>query len=286
MSSALASGMSSTGELVEQIDLGRCGGLVTAMSDTHLLARTLHGSPAAVEACDWTTGTVGVELVDRRSGARRLLTDDSGGMVWGAAMSGDGTVVAFDDIGGGGDLVVIDVTSGTELLRLAPPSGEAGWGVRALDDDGSRLLVGDEPIEVWDVSAGKAHRRVRRSRRRQPVRHVLTDREHRAVHRHRQCRAGVEGRQRPAGVGLPGGRQRPGVGDPRRARPRQRQRRHHHRDHRPATGAARSASSTPVPGRCRPTASASPTAWPCSTSPVTATAAPRRTWSTHRRPGC
>ena len=87
-----------TGELVEQYDLGRCGGLVTAMSATHLLVRTLHGSADAVAACDWAQGTIGHRARRSPQRERRLLADDSGGMLWGAAMSGDGTVVAYDDV--------------------------------------------------------------------------------------------------------------------------------------------------------------------------------------------
>ena len=46
-----------TGDLVEQYDVGRCGGYPTAISATHLLVRTLHGSTEAVAACDWAQGT-------------------------------------------------------------------------------------------------------------------------------------------------------------------------------------------------------------------------------------
>ena len=144
-----------TGELVEQYDVGRCGGYVAATSATHLLVRTLRGSASAVAACDWAQGTIGTELVDRRSGERRLLAENSPHPLWGAAMSGDGTTVAYDDIQDQHQVVVADTSTGEPLLRFTPATEQARWGVRALNDDGSLLLYGDQPIQVWDVAAGE-----------------------------------------------------------------------------------------------------------------------------------
>jgi WD40 repeat protein/DNA-binding SARP family transcriptional activator len=143
-----------TGELVEQHDLGRCGGLVAGASDTHLLVRALHGPPDVVDACDWAGGTMSAELLDRDTGARQLLAEDSSGYLWGAAMSGDGRVVAYD-AGGRAEVVVIDASTGERLLRFEPHTEQPGWGVRALNEDGSLLLYGDQPMQVWDVDAGE-----------------------------------------------------------------------------------------------------------------------------------
>jgi len=138
-----------SGARVERIDLGRCGGAVTALTDEYVLARTLHGSPDVLRDCRWRDGSVGVELIDRRSGERQVLTTGSGGFWdWGAAMSGDGSEVAYDD-GATGEIVVIDVATGVELLRAS------GSGVRDLSPDGSFVLVGDQPVEVWDVATGQ-----------------------------------------------------------------------------------------------------------------------------------
>ncbi len=67
--------------------------------------------------------------------------------LWGAALSDDGRYVAFDD-GRAGEVVVVDVNTGAELLR------EEGRGVRDLNRDGSLLLVEDEPMRVLDVATG------------------------------------------------------------------------------------------------------------------------------------
>jgi WD40 repeat protein/DNA-binding SARP family transcriptional activator/energy-coupling factor transporter ATP-binding protein EcfA2 len=134
-----------TGDVVERFDLGRCGGWVVGMSDTNLLARTLRGTPEVLAECRWQDGNWAVELVDRQSGKRQVLGSGTGTW-WGGAVSGDGRLVAYDDEG---DIVVVDVESGTELLR------RTGEGVRAMNHDGSLLLAGDQPMEVWDVAAGE-----------------------------------------------------------------------------------------------------------------------------------
>jgi WD40 repeat protein/DNA-binding SARP family transcriptional activator len=143
-----------TGALVERYDVGRCGGYPVAISATHVLAHTLHGSPDAVATCDWALGTIGVELVDRGNGERRQLSANSGRPPWGAAMSGDGTTVAYDDVGNEHQLVLVDASTGAERSRttVAP---EEPRGVRALNHDGSLLLYSDRPIRVWDVAAAE-----------------------------------------------------------------------------------------------------------------------------------
>lgn len=140
-----------TGEVIERFDLGRCGGVVNSVSSTHVLARTLHGSPGILDRCAWREGTVGVELVDRRTGERQVLTTSTGpGWSWGergAAMSADGRVVAYDDAATG-QVVVIDVTSGSTVARLTAE------GLLDVNADGSLALVGRDPVEVMDVATG------------------------------------------------------------------------------------------------------------------------------------
>jgi DNA-binding SARP family transcriptional activator/WD40 repeat protein/tRNA A-37 threonylcarbamoyl transferase component Bud32 len=142
-----------TGELVARYDVGRCGGYPSAVSATHVLVRTLHGPAEVLAGCDWRYGTVGAELVDRRSGERRRLTENSGYQQRGTAMSRDGTTVAYDDIGDRHEVVVADASTGEPRLRLTPP-GQGGM-VKALNQDGSLLLYGDQPTEVWDVASGQ-----------------------------------------------------------------------------------------------------------------------------------
>jgi WD40 repeat protein/DNA-binding SARP family transcriptional activator len=134
-----------TGELTQRIDLGRCGGVVSAVTPTHLLAKTLHGPSDVQRSCAWRDGSVAVELVERRTGSRTVLTT-SIGTAWhlGAAMSEDGRFAAFDDADEG-ELVVVEVATGVEVFR------QPGAGVHELSADGGRLLAGDRPLDVWDV---------------------------------------------------------------------------------------------------------------------------------------
>lgn len=140
-----------TGDVVERYDLGRCGGVVNAVSATHVLARTLHGSPDVLDRCAWREGTVGAELVDRRTGDRQVLTASTGkGWSWGergAVLSADGRVAAYDN-GETGEVVVVDVTSGSTVVRLAAGN------VLDVNADGSLALVGRDPVAVIDVGSG------------------------------------------------------------------------------------------------------------------------------------
>ncbi len=63
-------------------------------------------------------------------------------------MSGDGTTVAYDDIQDQHQVVVADASTGEPLLRFTPAPEQARWGVRALNDDGSLLLYGDQARTV------------------------------------------------------------------------------------------------------------------------------------------
>lgn len=135
-----------SGLLVDRYDLGRCGGLVVGLSDDYLLAKALTGGPDVMEACRWVDGRTDVELIDRSTRARRVLSSGTDSLLLGAAMSGDGRFVAYDD---DDELVVLDLANGLEHLRIS------GRGVRDLSYDGSLILVGEEPMEVLDVSTGK-----------------------------------------------------------------------------------------------------------------------------------
>jgi DNA-binding SARP family transcriptional activator/WD40 repeat protein/energy-coupling factor transporter ATP-binding protein EcfA2 len=137
-----------SGELLDRIDLGRCGGVVVAVSPTHAVAKTLHGPADVIDGCRWRDGSIGVELIDRRNGERTVLTETTDTVwLWGAALSDDGRYVAFDD-GRAGEVVVVDVNTGAERLR------EEGRGVRDLNGDGSLLLFDDQPMRVLDVATG------------------------------------------------------------------------------------------------------------------------------------
>ena len=136
-----------TGEVVDHIDLGRCGGIVDGISDTHLLIKALRG--ASEQTCDWRAGPVSVELVERSTGRHLVLTSD--GQAWwnGSALSADGRFVAFDDFDTG-LAGVIDVATGETVLSFESKGGL----VRAISQDGSLLAYGD-PIEIWNVTSGE-----------------------------------------------------------------------------------------------------------------------------------
>ena len=84
-----------SGEIVDHIDLGRCGGIVDGMSDTQLLIKRLRG--ASAQTCDWQSGPVAVELsTEGPAGARysRPMVRRCGSA---RRSSADGRFVAFDD---------------------------------------------------------------------------------------------------------------------------------------------------------------------------------------------
>ena len=117
------------------------------MSDTHLLIKTLRG--ASAQTCDWQSGPVAVELLDRRTGGQKVLTSNGQALWFGAALSADGRFVAFDDFDTG-LASVMDVATGETVLSFESKDGL----VRAINQDGSLLAYGD-PIEIRDVRSGE-----------------------------------------------------------------------------------------------------------------------------------
>jgi WD40 repeat protein len=138
-----------TGKLVEHFDLGACGAIVTAVSEVSLLARTTNSSDCFNLE---TRQDVAVELIALDSGSRQLLSA-AAQLTDGGALSRDGNYVAFDDLTGTEPLsVVVDTRSGERTLTIPQRQGQLDSWVRALNADGSLLLYGDRPIQVWDVS--------------------------------------------------------------------------------------------------------------------------------------
>jgi class 3 adenylate cyclase/WD40 repeat protein/energy-coupling factor transporter ATP-binding protein EcfA2 len=129
-----------TGELVRRIDIGPCGGWVTGVSERRLLVRTA--------PCLGAEGVEALEVVDLRSGERNGLSADAEN----ETISANGRYVAFD---GQQRAIVIDLETGKTILEIDPSTtGEYLNYVRRLSDDGSLLLYGDRPIQVWDVKTG------------------------------------------------------------------------------------------------------------------------------------
>jgi class 3 adenylate cyclase/WD40 repeat protein len=132
------------GSVVSRYDLGPCGGIVLAASETHLLTFSLSEE---FTPCEIAVPRFRLELVERDSGTRHPLTM---GTTF-AAMSDEGSVVAFDHTVEGKWLgaMVIDVASREELC-LVP--AEEGGTMRALSGNGRLVAVGDGPIQIWDVA--------------------------------------------------------------------------------------------------------------------------------------
>lgn len=136
----------STGRQIAHYDLGTCGAELVDVSATNLLVLTVpSGSVGCLAESDPS-----LELVDRSTGERTLISSDP---AFGWATSGDGRYVAF----GHPIVVVRDLETGEERLTFDARDDDAvsdEW-VRELNEDGSLLLFGDRPIQVWDVEAGE-----------------------------------------------------------------------------------------------------------------------------------
>jgi DNA-binding SARP family transcriptional activator/WD40 repeat protein len=147
-----------TGELEQVIDVGRCGGWVEGMSETHLSVMTIDEP-----SCDFQRAAAGATalLVDRRTGERQELF--SGWSLW-APMSGDGRFVAFTEAPPA-TIVVVDVASGERVAEIDPDAPEHGfddadgryWEVSTLNHDGTLVVTGNwgRRVVVWDVGTGQ-----------------------------------------------------------------------------------------------------------------------------------
>ena len=141
-----------TGDVVRQIGVSRCGAIVDAASDTHLLVT----SPLDDSGTCWLERPARVELIDIGTGHRRLLSAQA---TWfqPRAMSADGRVVTFTAISPDGfhRALVVDAESGAELLAVNGTVYTHGLGhPRLLNNDGSLLLAGRGPVDIWDVASG------------------------------------------------------------------------------------------------------------------------------------
>jgi outer membrane protein assembly factor BamB len=84
------------------------------------------------------------------------------GIVLGAVGFGSELVVAGDSVvvnDSGGQVVVIDPSEGTELMRIEHPDGISGVDVQALWSDGERIVVGyDGEAAVFDLAGQELYR--------------------------------------------------------------------------------------------------------------------------------
>jgi WD40 repeat protein len=141
-----------TGELIRHIGIGRCGAIADAVSDTHLLVT----SPRDISGTCWLEGHMRLDLIELETGHRQLITSQA---TWfqPRTMSADGRVATFTAIAADGayHVVVVDTTTGAEILSITEATYAHGLGhPRLLNDDGSLLLTGHGPVAVWDVASG------------------------------------------------------------------------------------------------------------------------------------
>jgi DNA-binding SARP family transcriptional activator/WD40 repeat protein len=149
-----------TGELVQIIDVGRCGGWVEGISATHLSVVRVD-EPDCNHVGGASNGAGTVLLVDRATEAAQVLSTAS--LFW-APLSGDGRSVAFTE-DPPLNIVVVDVDSGERVAEIDPRAPEHGfgdadgafWAVAVLNHDGSLVVSGSwaRRVAVWDVATGR-----------------------------------------------------------------------------------------------------------------------------------
>ncbi len=140
-----------TGELVRRIDLGRCGGLVVGAAETHLAVVSVPESSDTCFDLNISDEPLLLELVSLADGERRVVTDDLFADL--AAMSGDGSVVAFltwevwEASVADTDTLAVRELPGTDIF-IDPD-------VVHLNHDGSLLVLGNRPIALFDVATAE-----------------------------------------------------------------------------------------------------------------------------------
>jgi hypothetical protein len=116
-----------------------------------VLIRTARDAPDdfGQQLCDW--GAPAVTAIDLASGRSTLLAAEAADRVPGT-LSRDGRFAAFDGVAaadGSVASIVVDADTGRPALEI-----EDSPGVRGLSRDGALLLVGDRPLQVYDVASG------------------------------------------------------------------------------------------------------------------------------------
>jgi WD40 repeat protein len=128
-----------TGDLLRRIDLGRCGGWVESFSAQFVLVST----PDPVDCYP----PLSLEVVDLESGERRQLSHDFQPP---ANLTEDGAFAAFTDLSEQNfRSVVVDIETGGRVFD--ENTGDATW---LVNQDGSLIVAGHRPTQVWDVAEG------------------------------------------------------------------------------------------------------------------------------------
>lgn len=131
------------------------------MSDTHAVVSAEVDEGPCTEFEDLAD-----DLVDLETGERTRLTPNGGPAtqssgystflrVLTAQLSADGRFAAFDDFSGTRKVShVVETDTGDRVLTIDPIDlSQLDTGTKALNADGSLLVYGDRPPQVWDVAA-------------------------------------------------------------------------------------------------------------------------------------
>jgi class 3 adenylate cyclase/WD40 repeat protein len=157
---------SRTGAYQKTIDVGPCGGEVTAVSKSRVLVWTprIVSGPDGQESCDWRPGgEERVEVINLATDDVTVLTDAA---TWtgGGTLSGDGRLAGYDVIEPGRcgascpTSVVVDLDHGNRrVFQLeADATANSAQYARQLNGDGTLLLYGDRPTVVYRIADGPA----------------------------------------------------------------------------------------------------------------------------------
>lgn len=140
-----------TAELIGRIDVGPCGARVIGWSDRTALVVAVPEPVVRVGRCDPADGPIALDLVDLETGRRTRIADETFGD---GVISRDGRRVAFTDARTEA-YVVVDAATGSRLRSTAIVDvAQALRSVRAISDDGARVVVGDLPLRAIDVATG------------------------------------------------------------------------------------------------------------------------------------
>jgi class 3 adenylate cyclase/WD40 repeat protein len=156
-----------SGAYQKTIDVGPCGGEVTAVSKSRLLvwAPQMAPGPDGRTGCDWRpAGEERVVVVDLATSAVTPLTV-RGEWTGGGTLSGDGRFAGFDlrEAGTCGascpKTVVVNLETGRRVFVLDfAQTSSVGHNARRLNEDGSLLLSGDRPTQVYRTADGAGAR--------------------------------------------------------------------------------------------------------------------------------
>jgi class 3 adenylate cyclase/WD40 repeat protein/energy-coupling factor transporter ATP-binding protein EcfA2 len=156
-----------TGELKRTIDVGPCGGIVSAVSRSRALVWTPAPGPDGRTGCHWSDdGKARIEVVDLATGTPTVLSDRATWGLGNGTLSGDGRFAGFDLMEAGAcgascfTSVVVDLEHDLkQVFRLEQDHAAVSpLFARQLSEDGTLLLYGDRPTYVYRITDGGSTR--------------------------------------------------------------------------------------------------------------------------------